>query len=54
MSNEIVFRVRDLHIKTLDNGKEIVGLRANTAFDEDLINECKEKGVKPAYEREEE
>lgn len=44
---EIILKTRELQTKTLDDGREIVELKPNVAFDEDFVEECKEKGVKP-------
>lgn len=46
MENQIIINSRDLYIKELEDGREVVNLRGNTAFDSSFIKECKEKGVR--------
>lgn len=50
---KIDFNVYDLHIKTLDDGREIVQLRPHVSFNEQMVKSCKEMGVQNEYKTEE-
>ena len=51
---KIELNSRDLQIKTLDDNKEVIQIKGMTAFDDDFIAECKEKGVKEWIDKDEE
>lgn len=45
--SKIELNSRDLHIKTLEDGRKVAQLKGVVAFDEDFIAECEANGVKP-------
>jgi len=50
---KIELNTRDLQVKTLDDGREVVQLKGSGAFDPTFIVECKELGVLSEIKKEE-
>lgn len=44
--------INSLHIRKTDQGKEYIVLKGDLAFDETIIEKCRELGVKDEYIKE--
>jgi ABC-type Fe3+-citrate transport system substrate-binding protein len=51
--SKIELNSRDMHIRTLDDGRKLVQLKGAVAFDESFIDECVDLGVKPEHIKDE-
>lgn len=51
---KIEVSLTDLEIRTSANGREYLSLKAGVAFDEYVVENAKNEGVRPAYVKKEE